>query len=128
MTGLTLSAFFYFHAGYCDQPVLLDHKEMQDLDPADRETVRERDARRLQVMERYCYTTECLRQLYFKVFRGKSGKTMSGLRQLLREFETLDMTEAAKKVINCVYEAKGRYEGRSSLTLLPELRRRGWRK
>ena len=31
---------------------LLDHKEMQDLDPADRETVRERDVRRLQVMER----------------------------------------------------------------------------
>ena len=47
---------------------LLDHKEMQDLDPADRETVRERDARRLQVMERYCYTTECLRNYILKYF------------------------------------------------------------
>ena len=47
---------------------LLDHKEMQDLDPADRETVRERDVRRLQVMERYCYTTECLRNYILKYF------------------------------------------------------------
>lgn len=52
---------------------LLDHKEMQDLDPADRETVRERDARRLQVMERYCYTTECLRNYILKYF-GKIRK------------------------------------------------------
>lgn len=52
---------------------LLDHKEMQDLDPADRETVRERDVRRLQVMERYCYTTECLRNYILKYF-GENPK------------------------------------------------------
>lgn len=88
---------------------LLDHKEMQDLDPSDRETVRERDARRLQVMERYCYTTECLRNYILKYFGENPEKPCQDCGNCLREFETLDMTEAAKKVINCVYEAKGRY-------------------
>ncbi len=88
---------------------LLDHKEMQDFDPADRETVRERDARRLQVMERYCYTTECLRNYILKYFGENPEKPCQDCGNCLREFETLDMTEAAKKVINCVYEAKGRY-------------------
>ena len=88
---------------------LLDHKEMQDLDLADRETVRERDARRLQVMERYCYITECLRNYILKYFGENPEKPCQDCGNCLREFETLDMTEAAKKVINCVYEAKGRY-------------------
>lgn len=88
---------------------LLDHKEMQDLNPADRETVRERDVRRLQVMERYCYTTECLRNYILKYFGENPEKPCQDCGNCLREFETLDMTEAAKKVINCVYEAKGRY-------------------
>ena len=88
---------------------LLDHKEMQDLDPADRDMVRERDAERLQVMERYCYTTECLRSYILKYFGESPEKPCQDCGNCLREFETLDMTEAAKKVINCVYEAKGRY-------------------
>lgn len=88
---------------------LLDHKEMQDLDPADRDMVRERDAERLQVMERYCYTTECLRSYILKYFGESPEKPCQDCGNCLREFEILDMTEAAKKVINCVYEAKGRY-------------------
>ena len=88
---------------------LLDHKEMQDLDPADRDMVRERDTERLQVMERYCYTTECLRSYILKYFGESPEKPCQDCGNCLREFETLDMTEAAKKVINCVYEAKGRY-------------------
>lgn len=88
---------------------LLDHKEMQDLDPADRDMVRERDAERLQVMERYCYTTECLRSYILKYFGESPEKPCQDCGNCLREFETLDMTEAAKKVINCVYEARGRY-------------------
>ena len=107
---------------------LLDHKEMQDLDPADRETVRERDVRRLQVMERYCYTTECLRNYILKYFGENPKKPCQDCGNCLREFETLDMTEAAKKVINCVYEAKGRYGRQIIIDTVAELRRRGWRK
>lgn len=88
---------------------LLDHKEMSELDPNDREIVKERDIRRLQVMERYCYTPECLRNYILKYFGENPEKPCEECGNCLREFETLDMTNAAKKVINCVYEARGRY-------------------
>ena len=88
---------------------LLNHKEMSDLDPVDRETVKERDTKRLQIMERYCYTTECLRNYILKYFGENPEKPCEDCGNCLREFETLDMTDAAKKIINCVYEAKGRY-------------------
>lgn len=88
---------------------LLDHKEMSELDSIDKEIVRERDTQRLQVMERYCYTTECLRNYILKYFGEKTEKPCEDCGNCLREFETLDMTDAAKKIINCVYEDKGRY-------------------
>lgn len=88
---------------------LLDHKEMSDLDPADMKTVKERDTKRLQIMERYCYTTECLRNYILKYFGENPQKPCEDCGNCLREFETMDMTDAAKKIINCVYEAKGRY-------------------
>lgn len=88
---------------------LLDHKVMSDLDPADAEIVRERDTKRLQVMERYCYTTECLRNYILKYFGENPEKPCEDCGNCLREFETQDMTDAAKNMINCVYEAKGRF-------------------
>lgn len=88
---------------------LLEHKEMSELDPADRETVKERDTKRLQIMERFCYTTECLRNYILKYFGENPEKPCEDCGNCLREFETLDMTGEAKKIINCVYEAKGRY-------------------
>ena len=88
---------------------LLDHKEMAELDLPDREVVKERDTQRLQAMERYCCTTECLRNYILKYFGEHPEKPCEDCGNCLKEFETLDMTEAAKKIINCVYEAKGRY-------------------
>lgn len=88
---------------------LLEHKEMAELDSIDREVIKERDIKRLQVMERYCYTTDCLRNYILKYFGEYPEKPCKDCGNCLKEFETLDMTEAAKKIINCVYEAKGRY-------------------
>lgn len=82
---------------------------MTDLDPSDREIVRDRDNKRLQIMEKYYYTTECLRNYILKYFGESLEKPCEDCGNCLREFETMDMTEAAKKIINCVYEAKGRY-------------------
>lgn len=88
---------------------LLEHKEMSDLDETDKQTIRERDSRRLQVMEKYCYTTECLRNYILKYFGENPDKPCGDCGNCLHEFETLDMTDEAKKIINCVYEANGRY-------------------
>ena len=88
---------------------LLEHKEISDLEPADAEIVRDRDTKRLQSMERYCYTTECLRNYILKYFGENPTKPCEDCGNCLRDFETLDMTAEAKQMINCVYEAKGRY-------------------
>ena len=82
---------------------------MSDLDETDKQTIRERDSKRLQVMEKYCYTTECLRNYILKYFGENPDKPCGDCGNCLHEFETLDMTDEAKKIINCVYEANGRY-------------------
>ena len=88
---------------------LLEHKDFSDVDPTDAMTIRERDIKRLQIMEGYCYTTECLRNYILKYFGEDPKKPCDDCGNCLRQFETLDMTDEAKKIINCIYESRGRY-------------------
>ncbi|MBP1756837.1 MAG: recQ 2, partial [Firmicutes bacterium] len=88
---------------------LLDHKEMSDIDRMDRESIRERDTMRLRIMENYCNTSECLRNYILNYFGEATTKACDSCANCLREFEELDMTDEAKQIINCVFEAKGRY-------------------
>ena len=89
--------------------LLLEHKEMTDLSLEELATVKERDMQRLQSMERYCYTTECLRNYILKYFGEKPEKPCGDCGNCLHTFETLDMTDAAKQIINCVYESRQRF-------------------
>ena len=88
---------------------LLEHKDFSDIDPIDAMTIKERDIKRLQIMEGYCYTTECLRNYILKYFGENPKKPCDDCGNCLRQFETLDMTDEAKKIINCIYESRGRY-------------------
>ena len=88
---------------------LLEHKDFSDIDSTDAMTIRERDIKRLQIMEGYCYTTECLRNYILKYFGENPKKPCDDCGNCLRQFETLDMTDEAKKIINCIYESRGRY-------------------
>ena len=88
---------------------LLEHKDFSDIDPTDAMTIRERDIKRLQIMEGYCYTTECLRNYILKYFGENPKRPCDDCGNCLRQFETLDMTDEAKKIINCIYESRGRY-------------------
>lgn len=88
---------------------LLEHKDFSEIDPTDAMTIRERDIKRLQIMEGYCYTTECLRNHILKYFGENPKKPCDDCGNCLRQFETLDMTDEAKKIINCIYESRGRY-------------------
>ena len=88
---------------------LLEHKDFSDIDPIDAMTIRERDIKRLQIMEGYCYTTECLRNYILKYFGEDPQKPCDDCGNCLRQFETLDMTDEAKKIINCIDESRGRY-------------------
>lgn len=88
---------------------LLDHKTMSELDYSEKIVAKERDLKRLRTMERYCQTTGCLRNFILEYFGENPQVPCGDCGNCQREFETIDMTEAAKQIINCVYEARGRY-------------------
>lgn len=88
---------------------LLEHKDFTDIPDEDIDLIRQNDAKRLQVMEGYCRTSECLRNYILKYFGEKRDAPCDNCGNCHREYTEIDMTEDAKLVINCVWETKGRY-------------------
>ncbi len=88
---------------------LLEHKDFTDIPYEDVELIRQRDAKRLRIMEGYCRTSGCLRNYILEYFGEKRNEPCDSCGNCHREFAETDMTEDAKLVINCVWETKGRY-------------------
>lgn len=88
---------------------LLDKKEFEGSEPDNVESVRQRDIQRLRAMEGYCKTTDCLRNYILGYFGEKTGEPCENCGNCHREYSELDMTDDAKRVINCIAETKGRY-------------------
>lgn len=88
---------------------LLEHKDFTDIPYEDIDLMKQRDAKRLQVMEGYCRTSGCLRNYILEYFGEKRNEPCNNCGNCHREFTEIDMTEDAKLVINCVWETKGRY-------------------
>lgn len=88
---------------------LIERKEAPDLDPSDLALVKERDLKRLSMMEGYARTTGCLRNYILEYFGEKVSSPCENCGNCHRDFKELDMTNEAKSVINCVAETKGRY-------------------
>ena len=89
---------------------LLDNKEQNpEMTYEQNEAVRERDEQRLQAMNYYCLTTGCLREYILNYF-GEYGSGACGNCSVCgQDYDTVDMTEQAKKVIFCISETRGRY-------------------
>ena len=88
---------------------LLDKRDFTDVSEDDIKLIRERDIRRLHVMEGYCRTDECLRNYILEYFGEKRTEPCCNCGNCQREYTEIDVTNEAKKIINCVYEANGRY-------------------
>lgn len=89
---------------------LMENKEQNsEYTQEDNAAVRERDEARLQVMTHYCTTTECLREYILRYFGESGGRCCGNCLNCLREYEETDVTEAAKKIIAGIREAKQRY-------------------
>ncbi|MCD8021858.1 MAG: DNA helicase RecQ, partial [Lachnospiraceae bacterium] len=88
---------------------LLEHKDFTDIPDEDVELIRQRDAKRLQVMEGYCRSAGCLRNYILAYFGEKRRVPCHACGNCHRAYTEVDMTEDAKQVINCVWETKGRY-------------------
>ena len=88
---------------------LLEKKDFTDVEPEDIELIRQRDFKRLYSMEQYCKTTECLRNYILEYFGEKVSVPCDDCGNCHGEYVETDMTSQAKKVMNCVYEMRGRY-------------------
>ena len=88
---------------------LLDKKEFQSTEIDNIELIRQRDAQRLRIMERYCQSTSCLRYYILEYFGEKTVGFCDNCGNCHGEYSEIDMTIDAKWVINCIAETKGRY-------------------
>lgn len=88
---------------------LLDKKDFVEMDDEEADLLRQRDLQRLQTMERYCQTTECLRNYILAYFGEHPTAPCGNCGSCNNDFDEVDMTDAAKWMINCVAELHGRY-------------------
>lgn len=71
--------------------------------------IKERDRKRLKEMTFYCATKDCLRGYILKYFGEKPGNYCGNCTNCNTNFETMDITEEAKKIISCVARMKERF-------------------
>lgn len=88
---------------------LLEKKDFSEIEEDNIELIKQRDIKRLQIMEGYCRTTACLRRYILDYFGEKTEQNCDNCGNCHREYQEVDMTNEAKWVINCVAETKGRY-------------------
>lgn len=86
-----------------------NNRDNLELDPETAELIRERDLERLKKMTFYCCTNECLRDYILRYF-GEYGSNYCGnCANCRKEFETSDVTEAARILMGCVKACGQRY-------------------
>ena len=73
------------------------------------EQIRERDMQRLRVMNYYCITSDCLREYILRYFGERRSGRCENCLNCAREYETIDVTPAAEKIIACIRECRQRY-------------------
>ncbi len=92
-----------------NQMFIDNNRDNQELDSLTRQMVMERDRERLKKMTFYSFTNECLRDYILRYF-GEYGENYCGnCSNCLSQFETVDVTELAKGLINCVEACRQRY-------------------
>ncbi len=79
------------------------------LSEEDQAKVRERDLERLKFMTFYCTTTDCLRGFILKYFDDHAAHHCGNCSNCLSEFETVDITVDAQKILSCVARTGQRY-------------------
>ncbi len=92
-----------------NQFLIENGKDSQEMDPQTRDIVLERDRERLKKMTYYCFTNDCLRDYILRYF-GEYGSTYCGnCSNCQTQFETVDITDIAGTIIECVRTSHQRY-------------------
>lgn len=79
----------------------------EGLTPAELAEAKRQDRRRLGAMIEYCTTTDCLRTYLLKYF-GEECKSCAGCSNCAAEFRDEDITDAAQRIISCVFRLSQR--------------------
>ena len=85
------------------------NQDNQELDELTRRFVMERDQERLKKMTFYCFTNECLRDYILRYFGEYGASYCNNCSNCLTQFETVDVTEAARAILGCVESSRQRY-------------------
>jgi len=73
-----------------------------------KEAVRIKDSERLRMMTFYCTTNECLREYMLRYFGEKTSSFCGNCSNCTDNFETVDVTTEAMKIVSCVYRISQR--------------------
>lgn len=88
--------------------------DSSDMDDETRAAVQARDLERLKYMTFYCTITGCLREYILRYFGEKAPAYCGNCSNCNTNFETVDITVEAQKIVSCVYRinSTGRSFGR----------------
>lgn len=76
--------------------------ENEELDPAQRERIRQQDLQRLESMVNYCKSNDCLRGYILDYFGQSHPKACGNCGSCKGDFETVDITREAQMILSCV--------------------------
>ncbi len=92
--------------------------ENDTLDDKTRELVQKKDRERLKSMVNYCQTRECLRAYILKYFGEQTGSFCGNCFNCNHNFEKIDITTDAQKILSCVKRLGERYGVKTTVDTL----------
>lgn len=81
----------------------------EELDEHTAELIKEKDRERLKQMTFYCHTNDCLREYILRYFGETPPNFCGNCSNCNRNFEDVDITVDAQKILSCVKRAGERY-------------------
>lgn len=92
-----------------NQFIIENGYENEELNPSQRELIRERDEERLKAMTYYCYTRDCLREYILRYFGEYGNNSCDNCSNCLTEFEEEDVTQVSKDIFGSLKECGQRF-------------------
>ena len=80
-----------------------------ELSEEEQTTVRQKDMERLKCMTYYCTTNDCLRNFILRYFGDRSANYCGKCSNCLTQFETVDITVDAQKILSCIIKTGQRF-------------------
>lgn len=101
-----------------NQFLIENSRDIDYPDPETEKVLKERDRQRLKEMTFYCHTNDCLRAYILKYFGEKTGNFCGNCSNCQKDFERLDVTVDAQKILSCISRTKERFGAKMIIDIL----------